>query len=322
VKQRRRREHDRKVWRRFKENAAGKREEFGAYHCRVNGRPVNLRTDDEQLAKQRMREAIKGARDWPRKMSLEERRAPGLRALAVVGTQPPAPVTFSIVAPDPAPANGINPQRVEQSEPPASSPPAPAAAAPEVIEPEPIPAAPAAAAAGWADDVNQAAGATSSPAAGGDASPAIPGSGMKFSDLPWFSGALVTASKLAVGAQVKLQGWAIRWLGDVEAGRVGPPPAPAPATEETFATFSRKLSTPWGDEDPRELGRQVYEGVLRRLCPDELPIPDYVLAPVLVLITTLPVQLAGATKIKRDATTDAAPAAAAGEATPDARAAA
>lgn len=278
---------------------------FGAFHCYVSGRLVNLQTDDEQLAQVRADQAVRGQRSWPRKMSKEAHRAPALRALAELGTaasSPAAPPVAPVVALVPAP-------------PPDPPPPDPPAR--EVIDPEPIPAAPAAAAAGWADDVNQAAG-SSTPAADSAPDAKKASEPLRFADLPWFNGALVTASKLAVAAQVKIQAVCIRWIGDAEAGRVGPPPVRDTGEPETFAAFQKKLATPWEGDDPRELGRQVYEGFLRRICPEELPIPDYLLAPVLVAICTLPVQIGGATKINKDAS----PAAAAPEAAPHAQAAA
>lgn len=195
----------------------------------------------------------------------------------------------------------------------AGAPPSPPPAEPEIIEPEPIPQAQRSAE-GWADDVAAAASAST-----GEPPPPEPGAGVRMADLPWLAGAIVTGSKVLVALQLRGQAWAIRAIGDVEAGRVGPVVEPAPQTEEDLASVMKKAAQPWAGDDPREPGRQVWEGFLKRVMPEDLPIPDYLLAPLLVGVFTLPVQIAGCTPIVRPAGEREA---AATEARPDERAAA
>ncbi len=144
----------------------------------------------------------------------------------------------------------------------------------------------------WAADANAAAGSaeTSSPAA--DAQQAAGGGGagaerLRFGDLPFLQRTIVSISKLAVQVQIGLQVWAWRRWGGLDLAPLEEPP-------RDLEDFLKRQGVPWPDDDPREPGRQVWESFVRRIIPEELPIPDWLLAPALVAMFTMPVQLAGA----------------------------
>lgn len=275
------------LWRRTNADGA----DFGSYYVTVKKRRINLQTDDRQLAHERRREAVRGARKWPRKM-LPKVSAPtpaggtaaeNLAALGEVDALPLNPGSEG----SPAPLNGHSP---------AAAPALGALPAVPVIEPEPIPPPPPEAAGEWAADL----GAAKADAPADEPPPAA--TRIRLADMAWLDGALVTASKAAVGLQLFCQAWTMKLLGDVEAGHVGPAPTMRePSNPDEAAAFMKKAGTRWEEGDPREPGRQLYEQTIKALLPEDLPIPDWAWAPIVTAIYTVPVQLKGATKIKRDA---------------------
>jgi hypothetical protein len=190
-----------------------------------------------------------------------------------------------------------------------------------VIEPEPIPPQQPG---DWAADLG---GASAMPDASTQPAP-VPR--LRLVDFAWFDGALVTLSKAAVGLQLAGQAWTMKLVGDVEAGRVGPPPKVAePDGAESMAAFMKAAGTRWEADDPRERGRAAYERTIVALIPEELPVPAWLKwleAPVMTAIDTAPIQWQTGRKIARDAAgnevTPEATGAAPGEAPADARAAA
>lgn len=275
-----------RLWRRKRDGA-----EFGAWHVYVRNKPVNLCTDDREIAGERRKEAVRGVRKWPRKFMKQVRGGAGGGAdgnLAQLGDVAPESTTPQNVAGTNGPGTDAGGGSAET--PPASD-------SVPVIEPEPIPQAPADAG-NWAEDFNQPAGAAA------DAAPEAPPR-LRLTDFEWFAGALVTASKLAVGLQLKGQAYCMRVLGDIEAGRVGPPPVVvAGEGMAAIAATMKKASTPWDENDPREPGRRAYERTIVALIPEELPIPAWLKsfeAPIITAINTAPVQWETGRKIERNA---------------------
>jgi len=280
-----------RLWQRKRDGKA-----FGAWHIYIRNKPINLATDDLEVARERRKQAVRGVRQWPRKMQRKASPAPAVADGA-------AAANLAAVGETDAPPS--NPG--EPSSPGAAAFP-PSAAAPdmgppvEVIEPEPIPNAPPDPG-NWAADVNDA-GAAPATSSEGAAPPR-----MTFADLakqfPWLDQMLVTASKACVGVQLKAQAWTMKLVGDVEAGRVGPPPKPAPADgAQSMSDFMASAGARWMEDDPREPGRAAYERTIVALIPEELTLPawfKWVEAPLTTGINTIPIQWSTGRKIERDA---------------------
>jgi hypothetical protein len=250
-----------RLWRRTNADGAA----IGAWHTTIKKRRINLLTDDRQLAHERRREAVRGVRKWPRKM-LPKVSAP----TPAKGTAEDKLAALGEVdAPDLNPGSESSPAAVNGTPSMAGNPaPPPELGSVPVIEPEPIPAVTDAG--DWAGDFG-AAGA----AATADEQPAAPAR-LRLTDFEWFDGALVTLSKLAVGLQLKGQAYAMRVLGDVEAGRVGPPPVQVEGEGvAAMAAVMAMASKRWEETDPREPGRKAYEKTIVALIPAELPVPAW-----------------------------------------------
>jgi hypothetical protein len=148
---------------------------------------------------------------------------------------------------------------------------------------------------GWAADANAAAASSETSSAGPAAADPTAGGAAggrpRFADLPFLQTAFISASKFAVQTQIGLHIFAARVLFGVVL-----PPLEAPP--KSLDEFMAAQGVPWPDNDAREPGRQVYEGIFRRLVPEELPIPDWLLAPALVALFTLPMQIPHATRVK------------------------
>jgi hypothetical protein len=278
-----------RLWRRTNADGA----EIGAWHVTVKKRRINLLTDDRPLAHERRREAVRGVRKWPRKM-LPKNAAPAptkgtadsnLAALGEMDAPDLNPGSES----SPAAVNGTPSMAGHPAPPPDLGEQAP------VIEPEPIPAAPADAG-DWAADMHSAGSASAAPEA-----PAAP-QRLRLQDFEWFDSVLVTASKIAVGLQLKGQAYAMRVLGDVEAGRVGPPPVAVEGEGvAAMAAFMKIASARWEENDPREPGRRAYEKTIVALIPAELPVPAWLKwfeAPLITAVNTAPIQWETGRKIK------------------------
>lgn len=289
--------------------------EFGAWYVDVKAKPVNLRTNKRPVADKRRREAVRGVRQWPRDW---DAAADPIRN-ANEGTVDSNLAALGDVAHDLNPGEHSSPGGGGAYSPP---PPPDMGSEIPVVEPEPLPPPPREDAGAWAADLN--APAAEQPAA--DAPPPM----FRLQDLPWFKGALVTISKAAVGLQLNAQAWVMKLVGDVEAGRVGPPPTvkALDGEAETMSAFMKAAGAPWAEDDPREPGRQSYERTIVALIPEQITVPAWVQwleAPIVTGYNTIPVQWSTGKKIKRDANgkeVPAAPEPAATEAPPGERAAA
>jgi hypothetical protein len=260
---------------------------FGSWHVYVKNRPINLHTKDVEIAKKRRGLALGGQQDFR-----DDAQGAAADAIAALGEVAPQPQILNPGEPQVPPATAQPGLRAA-----APSPEMGAPAAPETIEPEPIPQSEQSTA-GWADDVSAAAGAST-----GDAGATAEAPRLRLADFAWFKAALVTGSKVAVGLQLHAQAWAMRLVGDVEAGRVGPPPSVRePDSPESMAAFMKIASAPWDERDPREPGRQAYERTIVALIPEELPVPAWLKwfeAPVITALNTAPIQWQTGQKIKR-----------------------
>jgi hypothetical protein len=279
----------------------------GNWFVRIKGAEVNLCTQDAQLALRRREEAIKprGPRSWPSDVELaaadtvatlnDSGTAPADASGSPTSPVPPAPAPEpapppapSTLAPAPAPAPA-------PPAPPAPPPPAPTALAVTPVAPDgyaPPPPPPES----WADAANAAA--TAPPPQNDNAGgvpPPPPGSQI---DPTFLSAMLGQAADMIVELQLLGQGWLARRWASVDVAPV-PPSFPM-----------------------RQAAREAWRAQLLKWVPVDLPVPEWVLA-VILTAACAPVQLAGATPIKKDdkptptteaptsSTTEAAPAAAA-----------
>ncbi len=263
----------------------------GNCYAFIAGRKVDLGTEDHNVAIKNLRAAVKGKREF--QSDTTAAAAATVEVLQLV--DPPAP------APAP-PQNGKQTSHGggELETPKGTMLPI-EPAAPLQLHAVPPPADEPAArptngATDWATHAQAAA--ESAGAAQGAATEPPPEPAVRLADIPWMQGAFITASKFLVAAQLRAQAIAARWIADVDLGPVGPPPPPQPKTMEEFQALLESMAQPWSAFDPREPGRQIWEGFLRRICPDDLPLPDWVQAPLLVALFTLPVQLMGMQKAK------------------------
>jgi hypothetical protein len=265
-----------KLWQR---NIGGKL--IGAFHVTIKGTRINLGTKDASEALKRRKLAMAGRRKF--KDDIEGAAEATIAALdGTAGAQSPAVVDAGAATETPATS---------------TAPTAPPPQLPPVLpELAPAPAVNQQAPSDWAAAANTAAAEVPSDASlpGGDGSAGAALPKVKFGELPFLKGAFVTLSKMAVTVQVALQAWAARVIGDVEVGRVGPPAEQL--TPEEFAAQAANAK-PWDADDPREQGRQIWEECFKRICPDDFDVPDWLLAPMVVAMFTLPVQIAGAKKI-------------------------
>ncbi len=258
----------------------GKGGRAGNFYSFIDGKKVDLATEDATAALKNLRRAVRtGARDFT--PDGQAAAVATIDVLTTVETAPPivdAPAMGNMLPFPPAPP----------------APPELRALPP--IAPEAPPAAPPRA--DWATEANAAAAASEAQrTAEADAPP--PGEAPpKLADVPWLAAGFVTVSKLIVTLQLRGQEIAARYIADVDLGPVGPPPKPAPQSMEEFQVLLEEMAQPWGAFDPREPGRLMWESVLRRMCPESLPIPDWLQAPALVALFTLPVQLMGMKRAK------------------------
>jgi len=293
---------------------------FGAWQFLYLNKPRNTQTDDYDLAVVRRRDwYTTGNLKWPRKFAaksvstMPEGSARAADAIAQLGNIVPEDVGGSQYATNAAQEAPM----AAAAEPSTPPPPVPA------IDAEPIPPPPPSAD-GWAADV---AGAAADAGAGNTgSSEAEEAPRLRLQDFAWFDAALVTISKAAVGLQLRGQSWTMRLVGDVEAGRVGPPPKMTePDGAESMMAFMQAAGTRWPADDPRERGRAAYERTALALIPETLPVPAWLKwfeAPVITAIDTAPIQWQTATKIKRDAAGNEVPPAPPAEAQHGERAAA
>lgn len=239
---------------------------------------IDLGTEDHRVALKRLRAAMKGQRDFTSDATAAA-DATVQQLAAMAGTA--APIAPLLEEPEktmqtPPPQLALVP--VDRPAPPPPPNPSPSS-------PDPFEAA------------NAAAAATEDPSSSGPTGAPIPETPLRFAEIPWLKGAFISASKFLVALQLRAQEWAVKYTMGLQLGPVGPQMPEPKNIEELHALFA-KLAEPWDQNDPREAGRSTWEGFLKRVCPDQLPIPDYVLAPLAVLVFTLPVQFAGAVPVE------------------------
>lgn len=286
-----------KLWQRT--NADGKF--FGSYHVTIKKRRINLHTQDVETARKRRALAMRGQQRFK-----DDSQGAAEKLIAALDATPDH--TAGVVdgaARTPGadlPSGGAPPQL--------ALPPMQPETPEPVIEPERIDAG----GGSWTDDVAAAAGGATPDGAAADAGATAGGSSsVRLSDLPMMAGIFITASRLLVQLQVMGQVKAARSLFKVDLPMLSDPPP------KDLADFLRQQSEKWPDTHPCEPGRQMWEAFLRRVCPDDFPVPDYIMAPILVGIGTLPLQIANAEKIGASAEPAAAAAQPTGAA-PDATA--
>ncbi len=243
---------------------------------------INLATKDEAKARRRRTEAMGG------------------RRVFVYDDDEPAPAPAA-----PAPAIPIIPSShqlgpVEGSHwQPIVLPPEPAPLAQGAAEPAPsiAPETPQSDT-DWTRDAARAAGAPdvesstpSEPENKGAPAPAAPAQvvddgQVRIKDLAEIGPVFVTASRIVVQLQIALHVLIARYLFKTELD---------PIREEVpkdVVGFMKAQGEKWPDTDPREPGRAMWEKFGRRICPDNLVLPDWALAPALVAAGTLPIQVA------------------------------
>lgn len=156
----------------------------------------------------------------------------------------------------------------------------------------------------WTKDAARAAGAPDMPQAASSESenkdapapaaqqPVDDGS-VRIKDLAQLGPIFVTASRIAVQLQIAFHVLIARYLFKVELDPI------RDDVPKDIAGFMAAQGRPWAETDPREGGRQMWERFARRICPDNLVVPDWVLAPALVAVGTLPTQIANAKPINK-----------------------
>jgi hypothetical protein len=265
------------LWRRKK--ASG--EYFGSFHVTIKGVRVNLWTQNAEKARKRRLEAMRGKREF----DPDESEAAAEKLIEVLDA-PPAPSS----SPPELPPASFQPDGPPPELPLALPPMPPASSAPEVVDAQRIDPPPASS---WTDDATAAAGA----GLPGDEAPEMAGAERtRLSDLPILQGAFITLSRLCVQIQIAAQVAAARKFAGLDVPMLADPPA------KDMGEFLAQQGQKWPDTDPREPGRQIWEGFFRRICPDDLPVPDWALAPLVVAAMTLPMQFANASKADPNAT--------------------
>ena len=147
----------------------------------------------------------------------------------------------------------------------------------------------------WTVDAARAAGATDTPATTAESAPATtaapssetpPDDGkVRIKDIAIMKSVFVTASRIAVQLQIAFHVLIARYLFKTELDPI------RDDVPKDVAGFMAAQGQPWPDTDPREAGRQMWEQFGKRVCPDDLVVPDWVLAPALVAVQVLPIQI-------------------------------
>jgi hypothetical protein len=148
----------------------------------------------------------------------------------------------------------------------------------------------------WTVDAARAAGATDAPGATTEPLPATtaaptsetpPDDGkVRIKDIAIMKSVFVTGSRIAVQLQIAFHVLVARWVFKMELDPIRDENIP-----KDVAGFMAAQGQPWPDTDPREAGRQMWEQFGKRVCPDDLVLPDWVLAPALVAVQVLPIQV-------------------------------
>jgi hypothetical protein len=265
---------------------------IGSFHVTIKGKRVNLRTKDAETARKRRASAVRGVRTFEEDDSVGAAE----KLIAVLDAVPPPPgggaVEGAALADGPRSPPVVAPPLL------ALAPMPPASSGPERVEAEPIEQP---SASSWTEDATAAAGQA---LPGEDAPPAEGAERATIGDLPMFAEAFVLASRIAVQLQMLLQAMLARKIFKFDLPVLADPPP------KDLGQFMEQQGKPWPKTDPREAGRAQWEKFARRVCPTELPIPDWVAAPLLVAVGTLPVQFMHGSKIDPNAPPVAAAAAA------------
>ncbi len=250
---------------------------------------VSYATKDLDKAKVRRLEAVNGRRDF---VNDDPERFP-----VDVAAVEPAPVVPVIPLPMARQLAAAEPQ-------PIVLPPEPAPVDQRASEPAPSTGVESPPSDDWTKDATRAAGAPDTgpmesvnPTAAADSgstpdgstkgAPAAPvdDGQVRIKDLEMLGPVFVTASRIAVQLQVAFHVLIARWLFKTELD---------PIREEMpkdVVGFMKAQGEKWPDTDPREPGRAMWEKFGRRICPDDLVLPDWALAPALVAVGTLPIQV-------------------------------
>lgn len=223
-------------------NADGK--EIGNWRINIKQKPVNLRTQDYMLARERARQAFyEGKRDFADERSID---VPLLTAIPETFNRAP-------IAPDAPKVSGDWTSDVTAA--------AGAGLKPEVFPPEPT---------GRPRDAGNPI--FESPTPIKESSP----NGDKSKISPeMIEGIIKQAAQVLVEIQIQGQEylWA-RW-GKIQAGKVPE------------------------NHDSRKIPLELWEQAIREWIPPELPIPPWLLAPIICAAMTVPVQIEGSTPLKK-----------------------
>jgi hypothetical protein len=109
---------------------------------------------------------------------------------------------------------------------------------------------------------------------------------IRIKDLEQLGPVFVTASRIVVQLQIALHVLVARYLFKTELDPI------RDEMPKDVVGFMKAQGEKWADTDPREPGRAMWERFGRRICPDNLVLPDWALAPALVAVGTLPIQVA------------------------------
>lgn len=243
----------------------------GSWLVWVKNKRVNLRTKNADIALLRSKEAFAGVRTWAQDDGQGPAQAVADALTGTGGAQSPPVVERGTAAP--------------AGFPPGSSPVTPAPALPPIPEapPEGPPKAPPGVTgdyipppAGWADAVRGAASTASSAAPDDDGAGDGP-------DPEFVAMILGVAAGFAVELQLLAQAWIIKKRAKLVA-------SPVPE-----------------DAKGREVATKLWTSAMRKWLPDDMPIPDWLAAPLMLAALTIPVQLTGAKPVDPNAPPAAAP---------------
>jgi hypothetical protein len=243
---------------------------FGSYYIRIGKTELCLRTRDPDEAIARARRArLKGERDFKNDSDAQQAAQAVSDAITGTGGAKTPPVVEPPAAPVPSlppsapPAAPPAPAALPSGHtPPAALPPLPTppSSPPPVVPDAVFPPPP-----GWADGVRAAA--TEAAAAAPSSDPEGEGGGGDTVDADMLREFIDQAAAIVVEGQIWLQSWLIK------------------------RGLKIKTAIVSDSAKGREVGRKIWTRCFSRLVPTDLPIPDYIAAPILVAALTLPLQL-------------------------------
>lgn len=251
--------------------------EIGNYRTTIKGERINLGTKDPDEARRRRALALKGERSFSDDTGAVGAASAIVAALDGTGVAKTAPVVepprpaAPILPPAPAPAPELPSAHTVAAALPASGLQRDPARPDGYIPP----------ADGWAESVRGAAAEAEGAAASSQAAGEGDGEGERV-DADMLREMIDFAAASAVELQIWLQSWAIK------------------------RGLKIKTAVVSDDAKGREVGKKLWSRCFQRLMPTDLPIPDYIAAPVLIAALTLPLQLGeGATVVKDEEETAA-----------------